>query len=106
MNETIFIIMLTIPIIVCYGELAIHTLSLKREEERCEPGEVPDPDTITELTNRGLMALGLVGAAVWLLLAIAAGDSDSGLIRIIIIGLLAVGVAGAIWLYIRIRFRG
>lgn len=99
----IVITLLALSVIGFYSELTIHKFSLRSDEKGEEGGG--DPGTIQELTNVGLMSFGIVCAAVWLILAMLAGNSNSELVQIGILGLLALGVVGAVWLYFRIRFK-
>lgn len=98
MNE-IVIVILALVVAVPYGELALHKYMLRRLALKDN-----DPETAEIVTSDGLMAAGIVGAALWLLLAITAGNSDDGLVELAVVVLLALGVMGAIWLYIRMRF--
>lgn len=101
MSIEIVITMLAILVAIPYGELTLHKYILRRLALKKS-----DQETADAVTNEGLLAAGIVGAALWLLLATMAGNSHSDLVELVTVGLLAIGAAGAIWLYVRIRFGG
>lgn len=99
LNEIFDIVILlsAIALILFYGELAIHKYQVRKEAIKNNK-----PVAAAKVTNEGLMAAGLVGAGVWLLIATRAGDSDAAMA--VVIALLALGAVGSVWLWIRIRF--
>lgn len=97
---TIVILLSSILLILCYGELTIHTYSLRKMAEK----EGVNGQTAAELINQGLLAAGIAGGGAWLLLATTAGNAG-GIVQLVTVVLLLAGAIGAAWLYVRIRFK-
>lgn len=89
-----------IGVIICFGELTIHRLQLRRVAQK-----EADGPTGNYLLNDALTAAGITCAALWLLMVLFVIDDGMALARVLAFGLLLLGCIGAIWLYWRVRFR-